>query len=277
MKSREFLVIIGLAIFLGIGAGVQYILGTATDGVEEVEELGNLELKQLTPNVYSLTGDVGIGDCERIIPLLPTTAPFTLILESPGGSLGDGICLAANLKIRNVITVIRDTPMINDDGVEVYTPGINTGPGRELTEKRGTPIVMCASACSLLFLAGDERVLIGNVWLGIHAPRSAGGPVDPAALEAGAYSTANRLLQFLEFQLDVKSADLRRLFISVPAATMYYVNPKDFASQPYLSAIATHYYNFFGVTFIDPRASIYAAVSQQAAEIERMNRQRGVQ
>ena len=271
MKSKEFLVVIMLAIFLGTGLGVKYLLGQAEEITTEEQDIGNLTLNKLGENLFSLTGDVGIGDCERIVPQLPTTQPFTLILESPGGSLADGICLAANLKIRNVITVVRDTPLTNIEGEVVYEPGMNTTVGKQMTLTQGKPMVMCASACSLIFLAGDERYLMGDVWLGIHAPRSAGAIPSAEIAEAGAYQTANQLLSFLQNQLQVDSSDLRRLFISVPANTMYYVNPKDFNRAQYLMGIATHYINFHGFNMIDPRASIYQAMSKQAEEIERMN------
>ena len=275
MKSKEFLVVIMLAIFLGTGIGVKYLLGQAEEIVPEDQDIGNLTLNKLGDNLFSLTGDVGIGDCERIIPQLPTTQPFTLILESPGGSLADGICLAANLKIRNVITVVRDTQVTNEVGEVVYEPGVNTTVGKQMTLTQGKPMVMCASACSLIFLAGDERYLMGDVWLGIHAPRSAGAIPSADIAEAGAYQTANQLLTFLQYQLQVSSADLRRLFISVPANTMYYVNPKDFNRAEYLIGIATHYIDFHGFNMIDPRASVYEAMSRQAEEIQRMQQSQG--
>lgn len=271
MKSKEFLVVIMLAIFLGTGIGVKYLLGQAEEITTEEQDIGNLTLNKLGDNLFSLTGDVGIGDCERIVPQLPTTQPFTLILESPGGSLADGICLAANIKIRNAITVVRDTQVTNEVGEVVYEPGVNTTVGKQMTLTQGKPMVMCASACSLIFLAGDERYLMGDVWLGIHAPRSAGAIPSADIAEAGAYQTANQLLSFLQFQLQVGSAELRRLFISVPANTMYYVNPKDFNRAQYLIGIATHYIDFHGFNLIDPRASVYQAMSQQAEEIKRMN------
>lgn len=275
MKSKEFLVVIMLAIFLGTGIGVKYLLGQAEEITTEEQDIGNLTLNKLGDNLFSLTGDVGIGDCERIIPQLPTTQPFTLILESPGGSLADGICLAANLKIRNVITVVRDTQVTNEVGEVVYEPGVNTTVGKQMTLTQGKPMVMCASACSLIFLAGDERYLMGDVWLGIHAPRSAGAIPSADIAEAGAYQTANQLLTFLQYQLQVSSADLRRLFISVPANTMYYVNPKDFNRAEYLIGIATHYIDFHGFNMIDPRASVYEAMSRQAEEIQRMQQSQG--
>lgn len=262
-----------MILFLATGVGIKYLLSQAEDIAPEDTEIGNLVLTQLGANLYSLTGDVGTGDCERIVPQLPTSAPFTLILESPGGSLGDGMCLAANLKLRNVITVVRNTPYMNEEGIVTYTPGVNTEIGKEMTEKSGTPVVMCASSCSLIFLAGDERYLIGNVYLGIHAPRSQGDIADGTRAEASAYDMSARLLSFLEYQMGLESSDLRRLFISVPAASMYYVHPKDFNRAPFLSTLATHYYGFWEFNYVDVKSSIYAAVMQQAIEMRNAQEQ----
>ena len=126
MRNKEWLLAALLALFMGVGAGLHLIIGAASDVTEQEEEIGNLDFKQLGPNLYSMTGDVGIGDCERIVPMLPTTQPFTLILESPGGSLQDGMCLSAHLQLRNVITVVRDTPVLNENGEIIYTPGLAT-------------------------------------------------------------------------------------------------------------------------------------------------------
>ena len=87
--------------------------------------------------------------------------PFTVILESPGGSLQDGICLAGHLKIRNVITVVRDTPILNEDGEYLYRPGDFTevpGAGSDPHDDGRPPLVVCASSCSLMFLGGRRKI-----------------------------------------------------------------------------------------------------------------------
>lgn len=268
MAIREWMLGGTLALMVGLGAGGSYLLGLSEPVVEEELELGNLTLTELHSNLYSLTGDVGNGDCERIVPQLPTTEPFTVILESPGGSLQDGMCIAAHLKIRNVITVIRDTPVLNEDGEILYQPGTYTEQGVALTEQEGTPYTFCASACSLMFLGGDERYLIGDVWLGIHSPRSQSPGGGAAAAEAGAYATAAQLLTFLEDTLKVESAELQRFFITIPANDMYYLNPEHFAQAPWLPHLATHYYDFHGLSAVNPYASVLAAAQAQAEELE---------
>ena len=262
-RTKEWMLAGALAIFVGIGAGASLIIGNAQDIVTEEEELGHLTLTQIKPNLFTLTGDVGVGDCEKIVPQLPTTEPFTVILESPGGSLYDGICLAAQFKLRNVITVIRDTAVLDEDGTVLYDPGMYTEVGINSFDETGEAKVICASSCSLMFMGGDERYLIGNVFLGIHSPRSADG----SGTEAAAYATAAGLMQFLEHNIGIESNDLRRLFITIPANTIYNFNPAHIEQSPWLLGLATHYYNFWGFSGVDPHASVYAAAAQQAAEI----------
>jgi ATP-dependent protease ClpP protease subunit len=246
-----------ILLFIALSGGVNYLLGNAQELTTETEsDIGNLTLTLLKPNLYSLTGGVGVGDCEKIVPQLPTDQPFTVILESPGGSLGDGICIAAHFKARSVITVIRDTPVMDEYGTILYNPGHYTSLSDSLAEEGRERVVLCASACSLLFLGGDERYLIGDVFLGIHSPRSTSSKGDAATSEAGAYQTAAQLLKFLKTGLFVMSDDLRRLFITIPANSMYYVNPKHFKDAPWLLELATHYKKFFGFTATNPRSTL---------------------
>ncbi len=256
MAIRELLIAAGVAAFIGVGAGVNYLLDTAEEPATTESEIGNLTLAQIKPNLYTLTGGVGVGDCEKIVPQLPTERPFTIILESGGGSLGDGMCISAHLKVRNVTTVIRDTPVIDENGETLYRPGFNTDLADKLAEEGRDRPVVCASACSLMFLGGDQRYLIGNVYLGIHSPRSSVKIGDSGAAEAGAYETASQLMKFLKDNLKVEDDDLRRLFITVPASSMYYLSPNHFRESPWLIGLATHYYNFHKFSAVDPKASV---------------------
>ena len=201
-----------------------------------------LTFTQIGDNLYTLTGSVGADDCKKIVPLMPDT--FTLILESPGGNLAEGSCIASHLKIRNVTTVLRATPMLNEEGKEIYTPGAAM---KALGYDDGN--AMCASACSLFFLAGDTRYLIGNVYLGIHGPSTPPeyiGKMSPQQLESSAFKTASALLQLVE-RLGVDPS-LRLLFIQIPGNTMYWVNPNDFSVRPALVTVATNYRDFWGFT-----------------------------
>lgn len=250
MVSFLLVVIIALSYFLAQQKIQMFIdefnrLNSEQAAEEENKEEG-LTFTNIGDNLWTLTGTVAAGDCEKIVPDMPET--FTVILESPGGNLAEGSCIASHLKIRNVVTVIRGTPVFNDEGKEIYTPGtISTGDREGMT--------VCASACSLFFVAGDKRYLIGDVLLGIHGPSTPpeyARQMNPSQLESSAYKTAANLLQLLE-RLEVNE-DLRLLFIQIPGYTMYWLNPRDFGAKPALITLATNYRNFWGFTAANPDA-----------------------
>ena len=212
---------------------------------KEDDTSDNLKFTKLDEFLYSLTGSVGEGDCDRIVPDMPDS--FTLVLESPGGNLAEGSCLAAHIKLRNVVTVVRDTPIMNADGKVVYTPGLV---GEELKLDHLKDKTVCASACGLMFLGGDRRYLIGEVWFGIHGPgtpRELLGKINPLQVESSAYRTASNLLGLLE-RLGVEDPEVRKLFVQVPNQTMYWVHPRDFKAKPNIIKLATNYVNFWGLT-----------------------------
>lgn len=208
----------------------------------------HLKFNKVDDFLYTLTGSVGEGDCDRIAPQMPEN--FTLILESPGGNLAEGSCLAAHIKLRNVVTVVRDTPVMNADGAVVYTPG---QVGAELDIEHLKEKTVCASACGLMFLGGDRRYLIGNVWFGIHGPGTPDefiGRMHPRQAESSAYRTAANLLGLLE-SLGVEDPDVRILFVQIPNQTMYWLHPRDFKAKPAIIKLATNYVNFWGLTTAD--------------------------
>lgn len=207
---------------------------------KENDTSDNLKFTKIDEFLYTMTGTVGEGDCDRIAPDMPSD--FTLILESPGGNLAEGSCLAAHIKLRNVVTVVRDTKVLNADGKVIYTPG---GVPEDINVEHLKGKTVCASACGLLFLGGDRRYLIGDVWFGIHGPGTPDGiPMSPKQAEAGALRTASNLLSLLE-SLGVEDPDVRKLFIQIPNQTMYWLHPRDFRVKPELMKIATNYVNFW--------------------------------
>ena len=213
---------------------------------EKADDPNNhLKFNKVDDFLYTLTGSVGEGDCDRIAPQMPEN--FTLILESPGGNLAEGSCLAAHIKLRNVVTVVRNTPVMNADGAVVYTPG---QVGEELEIDHLKEKTVCASACGLMFLGGDRRFLIGNVWFGIHGPGTPEefiGRMHPRQAESSAYRTAANLLGLLE-SLGVEDPDVRILFVQIPNQTMYWLHPRDFEAKPGIIKLATNYVDFWGLT-----------------------------
>jgi len=220
---------------------------------EEAEENPGMQIKEIADGLYTMTGEIEEGDCERIVSELPVDEHFTVILESPGGNLAEGSCLAAHLKLRNVATVVRDTPVFDENNNVIYYPGLIGQENREGDNKEN---VICASACGLLFLGGDTRYLIGDVWFGIHGPSTpAGIPRNAQQAEQSAYQTASKLLDILE-ELGIDDPDTRRLFIQIPGYTMYWLRPTEFHLREGLPKIATHYRNFWGYTASDNEAEL---------------------
>jgi len=222
----------------------------ANNKIDEEENSQGMIFTKIDDKLYTLMGTVKEGDCEKISPEMPEA--FTVILESPGGNLAEGSCLAAHVKLRNVVTVVRDDIVLNELGEIIYSPGSN------LDVDENTPDYMkdksiCASACGLIFLAGDKRYLIGEVYFGIHGPGTPPGSMDGAsakAIESSAFRSASSLMRLLK-SLGVDDEDLRLLFIQIPNASMYWLHPRDFKVRPALMTIATDYRDFFGVSGSD--------------------------
>lgn len=245
-ETRWFLLIVFILTATLVGNVLYFTKiepGTANPHLEEEAEEVGMQLTKLTDSLYSLTGQILEGDCERIAPQLPAEDAFTLILESPGGNLADGGCLASHIKLRNVVTVVRNTPILDDRGKFLYRPGLipeEDDPGFGKT--------VCASACAVMFLGGDVRYLVGDVYLGIHGPRTPDGAVSGLsqhAVEAQTLQIASAILILLE-QLGVEDHNVRRMFIQIPGTSMYFLNPDDFEAAPALIDFATHYVNFWG-------------------------------
>ncbi|SVA98512.1 uncharacterized protein METZ01_LOCUS151366 [marine metagenome] len=222
----------------------------ANNKVEEEENSQGLIFTKIDDKLYTLMGTVKEGDCEKIAPDMPPA--FTVILESPGGNLKDGSCIAAHIKLRDVVTVVRDSIVLNELGETIYEPGSNLDIDENTPDyMRGKSI--CASACGLMFLAGDKRYLMGEVYFGIHGPGTPPGSMNgasPAAIESSAFRTASSLMKLLK-SLGVEDEGLRLLFIQIPNATMYWLHPRDFEVRPALITIATDYRDFFGTTGSD--------------------------
>lgn len=255
LRNPFLIIVLILASVLIKDKGVQWyddymvLYEEANNKIEEEENTGGLEFKKIDDQLYSLMGTVKEGDCEKIAPLMP--AAFTVILESPGGNLGDGSCLAAHMKLRNVVTVVRGTKVLNELGQTIYMPGSNASDDNTPDYMKDKSV--CASACGLLFLAGDKRYLIGDIYFGIHGPGTPPGSMNgasPAAIESSAFRTASSLMKLLK-SLGVQDEALRLLFIQIPNATMYWLHPRDFEARPGLVTIATDYRNFYGTTGSD--------------------------
>lgn len=216
---------------------------------DDILQLSGLEFKKIGDYLFTLTGDVAPGDCEKIVPMMEPN--MTVILESPGGSLADGGCIAGHFKIRNVQTVVRDTPVYDELGKVIYQPGL-------ISKDPFTGKTVCASSCSIMFLGGDDRWLIGDVLFGIHGPATPAPMLQgkaPVAIESSAFATAAALFDLLT-TLGITDDQLKLFFIRVPNSTMYWLKPSDFERMPSLATIATHYRGFWGLTITHKLATL---------------------
>ena len=129
IKKPILLVIIVLACVISKDQVVEWyddymvLYEEANNKIDEEENTQGLIFTKIDDKLYTLMGTVKEGDCEKIAPEMPQA--FTVILESPGGNLADGSCLAAHIKLRNVVTVVRDDVVLNELGETIYSPGSN--------------------------------------------------------------------------------------------------------------------------------------------------------
>lgn len=266
-KKSFFRKLLGEPLVIGtltVGLVTAVAVGTYYDDYMELYEEANkpkteeansnepegMVFTKIGENLFTLTGGVAAGDCDKIVPQMQEN--MTVILESPGGSLSDGACLASHFQLRNTTTVVRDTPVFNELGEVVYEPGATAS---EAYEGK----VICASSCSIMFLGGANRYLIGDVEYGIHGPATAPGQGQgkqaPAAIESAAFRIAASLVDLLT-NLGIENEKVKLLFIRVPNSSMYWLRPSDFDRFPALSELATHYIDFHGLTWASPKANL---------------------
>jgi len=265
-KKSFFRKLLGEPLVIGtivVGLGTAVAVGTyyddymtlyeeANSGTKEKSEIempSGLVFSKIGENLFTLTGGVAVGDCDKIVPQMQEN--MTVILESPGGSLSDGACLASHFQLRNTTTVVRSTPVYDELGKIIYQPGANS-------DESYKGKVICASSCSIMFLGGKNRYLIGDVEYGIHGPATAPGAGQNqslAAVESAAFRIAASMIDLLT-NLGLTDEKVKLLFIRVPNSSMYWLRPSDFDRFPALSELATHYIDFHGLTWASPRANL---------------------
>lgn len=96
-----------------------------------------LTLTQGDGAVWRLEGTIASGDAERIIGRLAETAPATLILQSPGGSVPDALAIGRHLREAGI-----GTRMLRGE--------------------------ICYSACPYLFAGGSRREIEDGASIGVH-------------------------------------------------------------------------------------------------------------
>ena len=131
-------------------------------------DFGRIELGEPNTTAFVMSGQIVGGDLQKLQAETAKIAKgrrVVLILESPGGSVDEGIALGRYVYAERIATFVV------------------AGPG-------------CASACTFIFLAGRDlttgnpmRTMVAGARLGFHQTR-------PANLEAGKTYTPQEVLAF---------------------------------------------------------------------------------
>jgi len=144
----------------------------------------------LSPQVVALDGSIDLGDCDRWKAAVGASAN-TVILNSPGGRIGQGHCISRFIAARGMKTFVQ---------------------GR------------CASICFVLFAAGATKQACKAARIGVHRPSDPTTKQenpDPYFLDSILEHTA---------RYGVPRAIQERLS-GTPAKDMYWLNDADLASM----------------------------------------------
>jgi hypothetical protein len=104
------------------------------------------------PEVLLISGVIGPGSYDELRSALTHSSPKLVILDGPGGILGEALMMGDEIRRRNLDTLV--------------------GPNRS-----------CASACAVVFLSGRVKYLASGAAVGLHAASFADGRADPEATE----------------------------------------------------------------------------------------------
>ena len=144
----------------------------------------------LSPQVVALDGSIDLGDCDRWKAAVGASAN-TVILNSPGGRIGQGHCISRFIAARGMKTFVQ---------------------GR------------CASICFVLFAAGATKQACKAARIGVHRPS------DPATLQESSDPTNLQAIVEHTARYGVPRAIQERIS-GTPAKEMYWLNDADLASM----------------------------------------------
>lgn len=194
----------------------------------------SLSITRPMVGVYVLEGVINLQDCSKVKVEVPATPRPTIILESPGGAYGEGLCIARYFREINAKTIVTADKFKFNNTI-IFHPKTN----------------ICASACVYMFMGGTERVLIGNANLGIHNPATPSiylKHIIPEYNQIISFNMAYILLRFID-ELGYTDEYLRYVLFNTPNFTMFWLHPDQFLENEGLKSIATEYINFYGFNF----------------------------
>jgi hypothetical protein len=126
--------------------------------------------------VLSMSGVMGPGSYREFRRVLRRAEPDLIVLEGPGGVLGEAILIADEVRKRGIATAV--------------------GPNDR-----------CASACAIVFLAGRTKYMGRGAKVGLHSATFVDGQADPEATGVMAAYLA---------ELGVPESTLRRMAMTAP-------------------------------------------------------------
>lgn len=156
-----------------------------------------LTLTDIGSNEITIRGAIAPGDGERISAEIRRVSPTAVTLDSPGGSVSDGLEIGRALRSLGVET------KVNDDAV-------------------------CLSACPYIFVGGTSRTIADSGRLGVHQHSFGESTILPAFLATQDIQSGQA--EVLE-HLDEMGIDLRIMgpALATPANEIYILTDDELA------------------------------------------------
>lgn len=147
------------------------------DAIYKLPRASRQATPHATESVLMVSGIIGPGAHRQFQAALWRAEPRLVVLDGPGGVLGEAILIAEEVRRRGLSTLV-------------------------------TANHSCASACAIVFLSGRTKYLGAGASVGLHSASYADGRADPQATE---------LMATYLSQLGVPRATLRRMAQTAPS------------------------------------------------------------
>jgi hypothetical protein len=149
----------------------------ARDAIYKIPRATRQAAPHSDSSVLMVSGIIGPGAHRQFQAALWRGEPKLVVLDGPGGVLGEAILIAEEVRRRGLTTLV--------------------------TANRS-----CASACAIVFLSGRTKYLGSGAAIGLHSASYADGRADPEATQ---------LMAAYLGQLGVPQATLRRMARTAPS------------------------------------------------------------
>jgi hypothetical protein len=148
--------------------------------------------------IISMTGEIGLGDYTKFINVfrnLPEDVVVVgFLLNSPGGSIAEALKITEALKGQHIGTMVA-------------------------------PDSQCASACFLIFAAGERKVASNTSFIGVHSLTTINVGEDDSAK-----SSTVDIARYCATELKIP-ADIIGKMVSTPADSIYRLTPAELAEM----------------------------------------------